>query len=63
MKNSIRFTFGYLGYFLIGLMAIRALIVQNDKIVFAILLVGSLLLIDYIASFEKNMEHRNIVDT
>ncbi|PIC98871.1 MULTISPECIES: hypothetical protein [unclassified Sporosarcina] len=53
MKNSIRFSLGYLGYFLIGFMALRALIVQEDKIGFVILIVGLTLLIDYVASFEK----------
>ena len=53
MKNSIRYTIGHLGYLLIGFMALRALFVQDDKIGFVILIVGLILLIDYVAYFEK----------
>lgn len=44
---------GYIGYFLIGYMALKALLLQNDKIGFALLFIGMSLLISYVHSFEK----------
>ncbi|MGD7043087.1 hypothetical protein [Jeotgalibacillus proteolyticus] len=53
MKQDIQMIMGYMGYFLIGYMALRALLLQNDKIGFALLFIGMSLLISYVHSFEK----------
>ncbi|WP_404407925.1 hypothetical protein [Jeotgalibacillus malaysiensis] len=53
MKQHIQMIMGHIGYFLIGYMALRALLIQNDKIGFAILFIGVSLLINYVDSFEK----------
>lgn len=53
MKNTIQLTMGYLGYFIIGFMALRAMFIQDDKVGFVILSVGLLLLINYVAFLEK----------
>lgn len=44
---------GYLGYFIIGFMALRAMLIQDDKVGFVLLSVGLLLLINYVAILEK----------
>ncbi|MDG5471277.1 hypothetical protein P6709_05920 [Jeotgalibacillus sp. ET6] len=53
MKQHIQMIMGHIGYFLIGYMALRALLLQNDKIGFALLFIGMNLLISYVHSFEK----------
>jgi peptidoglycan/LPS O-acetylase OafA/YrhL len=56
MKHFIQFTLGYLGYFIIGFMALRAMLIQDDKGGFVVLSVGLLLLISYVAFLEKSHE-------
>ncbi|WP_010530584.1 hypothetical protein [Lentibacillus jeotgali] len=56
MKHILQFTLGYLGYFLIVFMALRALLIQNDTIGFTILVVGSFLLVNYLHYLEKKHE-------
>ncbi|WP_404407929.1 hypothetical protein [Jeotgalibacillus malaysiensis] len=63
MKQDIQMVMGYIGYFLIGYMALRALLLQNDKIGFALLFIGMSLLISYVHSFEKQQGTLNIVLT
>lgn len=52
MKELARFTVGYIGYFLIGFIAIRALS-QYDTVAFAVLSFGSLMLLGYVHALEK----------
>ena len=54
MKHVMQFTMGYFGYFLIGFMALRALLIQDDNVGFATSIVGILLLVNYITFLEKN---------
>lgn len=54
MKHVLQFTMGYLGYFLLGFMALRSLLIQDDNVGFATSIVGLLLLVNYIAFLEKN---------
>lgn len=53
MKHTIQFSLGYLGYFLIMFMALRAILIQNDQVSFVILVIGSFLLMNYGQSLEK----------
>lgn len=53
MKHILQFTMGYLGYFLIGFMALRALLIQ-DMVGFTVLVIGTLLLVNYVHFLEKN---------
>ncbi|RDW17670.1 hypothetical protein [Oceanobacillus chungangensis] len=56
MKHILQFTMGYLGYFLIVFMALRALLTKDDTVGFIILFVGSFLLVDYVQFLEKKHE-------
>ncbi|MFS0644040.1 hypothetical protein [Siminovitchia sp. 179-K 8D1 HS] len=40
MKHILGFTVGYIGYFLIGFMALRALFIQDDMAGFIVLVAG-----------------------
>lgn len=53
MRDTYQFTIGYLGYFLIGYVTLRAVIVQDDTVGFIILTVGLLLLLNYVHILEK----------
>ncbi|RLL47076.1 hypothetical protein D8M04_07775 [Oceanobacillus piezotolerans] len=53
MKQVIQFTLGYIGYLLIGFFALRALLLQDDKVGFTILVIGLTLLITYVSMLEK----------
>ena len=56
MKHSFQFTVGYLGYFLIGLMALRALLTQDDMVGSIALFVGLTLLVSYLHFLERKQE-------
>ncbi|GAA0445246.1 MAG: hypothetical protein ACQEWU_20310 [Bacillota bacterium] len=53
MKHILQYTMGHLGYFIIGYMALRVMIIQDDKVGFTILVVGSFLLVGYVQFLEK----------
>ncbi|AJD90246.1 hypothetical protein JMA_09290 [Jeotgalibacillus malaysiensis] len=53
MKQDIQMVMGYIGYFLIGYMALRALLVQDDRVGFALLFIGMSLLMSCVQFFEK----------
>ncbi len=52
-RNLIQFTMGYVGYFLMGFIALKTLFVYDDKAGFIILVVGLLLLVTYMQFLEK----------
>lgn len=52
----LQLTIGYLGYFLIGFMALRALLIQDDTEGFNALVLGLLLLVSYVQFLEKKHE-------
>lgn len=52
-KNLIQFTMGYVGYFLMGFIALKTLFVHDDKAGFIISVVGLLLLVTYMQFLEK----------
>lgn len=56
MKNKLQSILGYIGYFLIGFIALRAIINKEDKIGFIILIIGLTLLINYVHSLEKSLK-------
>lgn len=53
MKHTINYTLGYLGYFLLVFIALRFILVQNDKTSFLLTVIGIFLLINYVSYFEK----------
>lgn len=56
MKHIFQFTVGYLGYFLIGFMALRALLTQDDMAGSISLFVGLTLLVSYVHYLERKQE-------
>ncbi|WP_453989787.1 hypothetical protein [Bacillus nitroreducens] len=53
MKYRVQYIMGYIGYFLLAFMALRAVIIQDDILGFIILTVGLLFLMNYLALLEK----------
>ena len=52
MKQTFIYTLGYLGYFMVGLIAVRAAL-QGDNFVFVMTSLGSLFLMIYVSLLEK----------
>ncbi|HLR68838.1 MAG TPA: hypothetical protein VK105_17235 [Virgibacillus sp.] len=56
MKRRVRFVIGYAGYFLIAVIALKALILDKDNMTFLILLIGGVSLTSYIDFLESQYE-------
>jgi len=52
MKQTFIYTLGYLGYFMVGLIAVRAALL-GDNFVFVMTSLGSLFLMIYVSLLEK----------
>ena len=56
MRFLVFYTLGYIGYFALGFIALRFLVVQRDITGYVITFIGLILLINYVSFIEKKIE-------
>ncbi|WP_164669686.1 hypothetical protein [Virgibacillus doumboii] len=56
MNHILQFTMGYLGYYLIALMALQAMVIRDDMVGSIILFIGLFFLVNYTQFLEKKHE-------